>query len=114
MRLPYDSLAADGMKALGGVYAYVLRCGLEKPLVEHQCLHPDGDLLPAAARLLGYPRGQGMKVAPSGAMTTATLSVADHDTSSFTTPLPMRSMRLGEASDRAWFISRACEGDMCP
>jgi AhpD family alkylhydroperoxidase len=34
MRLPYDSLAADGMKALGGVYAYVMRCGLEKPLVD--------------------------------------------------------------------------------
>jgi AhpD family alkylhydroperoxidase len=34
MRLPYDTLAADGMKALGGVYAYVLRCGLEKPLVD--------------------------------------------------------------------------------
>ena len=34
MRLPYDTLAADGMKALGGVYAYVGRCGLEKPLVD--------------------------------------------------------------------------------
>ncbi len=34
MRLPYDTLAADGMKALNGVYAYVLRCGLEKPLVD--------------------------------------------------------------------------------
>jgi AhpD family alkylhydroperoxidase len=34
MRLPYDTLAADGMKALGGVYAYVSRCGLEKPLVD--------------------------------------------------------------------------------
>jgi AhpD family alkylhydroperoxidase len=34
MRLPYDTLAADGMKALGGVYAYVTRCGLEKPLVD--------------------------------------------------------------------------------
>jgi AhpD family alkylhydroperoxidase len=34
MRLPYDTLAPDGMKALGGVYAYVLRCGLEKPLID--------------------------------------------------------------------------------
>jgi AhpD family alkylhydroperoxidase len=34
MRLPYDTLAADGMKALGSVYAYVMRCGLEKPLVD--------------------------------------------------------------------------------
>jgi AhpD family alkylhydroperoxidase len=34
MRLPYDILAATGLKALGGVYAYVLRSGLEKPLVD--------------------------------------------------------------------------------
>jgi AhpD family alkylhydroperoxidase len=34
MRLPYDTLAAEGMKALGGVYAYVLHCGLEKPLID--------------------------------------------------------------------------------
>lgn len=34
MRLPYDTLAADGLKALGRVYAYVSRCGLEKPLVD--------------------------------------------------------------------------------
>ena len=34
MRIPYDTLAPDGMKALGGVYAYVMRCGLEKPLVD--------------------------------------------------------------------------------
>jgi AhpD family alkylhydroperoxidase len=34
MRLPYDVLAADGLKALAGVHAYVLRCGLEKPLVD--------------------------------------------------------------------------------
>jgi AhpD family alkylhydroperoxidase len=34
MRLPYDTLAADGMKALGSVYAYVMHCGLEKPLVD--------------------------------------------------------------------------------
>ena len=34
MRLSYDTLAADGMKALGGVYVYVMRCGLEKPLVD--------------------------------------------------------------------------------
>ncbi|TPG18821.1 carboxymuconolactone decarboxylase family protein [Sphingomonas koreensis] len=34
MRIPYDTLAADGMKALGGVYAYISRCGLEKSLVD--------------------------------------------------------------------------------
>ena len=34
MRLPYDTLAAEGLKALGGVYAYVLRSGLEKPLID--------------------------------------------------------------------------------
>jgi AhpD family alkylhydroperoxidase len=34
MRLPYDTLSADGLKALGGVYGYILRCGLEKPLVD--------------------------------------------------------------------------------
>jgi AhpD family alkylhydroperoxidase len=34
MRLPYDTLAADGMKALAAVYSYVLKCGLEKPLVD--------------------------------------------------------------------------------
>jgi AhpD family alkylhydroperoxidase len=34
MRIPYDTLAPDGMKALGGVYAYVMRCGLEKSLVD--------------------------------------------------------------------------------
>jgi AhpD family alkylhydroperoxidase len=34
VRLPYDALAPEGLKALGGVYAYVLRCGLEKPLVD--------------------------------------------------------------------------------
>ena len=34
MRLPYDTLAVDGLKALGGVYAYVQRCGLEKQLVD--------------------------------------------------------------------------------
>lgn len=34
MRIPYETLAPDGMKALGGVYAYVLRCGLEKQLVD--------------------------------------------------------------------------------
>jgi AhpD family alkylhydroperoxidase len=33
MRLPYDTLAADGMNALSNVYAYVQRCGLEKKLV---------------------------------------------------------------------------------
>lgn len=34
MRIPYDTLAPDGIKALGGVYAYIMRCGLEKPLVD--------------------------------------------------------------------------------
>lgn len=34
MRIPYETLAPDGMKALGGVYGYVTRCGLEKPLVD--------------------------------------------------------------------------------
>jgi AhpD family alkylhydroperoxidase len=34
MRLPYDILAKDGMKALGGVYAYILSCGLEKSMVD--------------------------------------------------------------------------------
>jgi len=34
VRLPYDTLIPDGVRALGGVYAYVLRCGLEKPLVD--------------------------------------------------------------------------------
>jgi AhpD family alkylhydroperoxidase len=34
MRLPYDTLSADGLKALSGVYGYILRCGLEKPLVD--------------------------------------------------------------------------------
>jgi AhpD family alkylhydroperoxidase len=34
MRLPYDKLAPEGVKALGSVYAYVLRCGLEKPLID--------------------------------------------------------------------------------
>ena len=34
MRLPYDTLAPEGLKALDGVYAYVSRCGLEKPLID--------------------------------------------------------------------------------
>ena len=34
MRLPYETLAPDGMKALAGVYGYVMRCGLEKSLVD--------------------------------------------------------------------------------
>jgi len=34
MRLPYDILAADGLKALGGVYGYIAKCGLEKRLVD--------------------------------------------------------------------------------
>ena len=33
-RASYDTLAAEGMKALGGVYMYVARCGLEKSLVD--------------------------------------------------------------------------------
>jgi AhpD family alkylhydroperoxidase len=33
-RAPYDTLAAEGMKALGGVYMYVVRSGLEKSLVD--------------------------------------------------------------------------------
>src|SRR4051812_5353600 len=34
LRLPYDELAAQGMKALGGVYAYIGRSGLPKPLID--------------------------------------------------------------------------------
>ena len=34
MRLPYDTLAPAGLRALGGVHAYVLGCGLEKSLVD--------------------------------------------------------------------------------
>jgi AhpD family alkylhydroperoxidase len=34
VRLPYDTLVPDGLKALGGVYAYVLCCGLEKSLID--------------------------------------------------------------------------------
>lgn len=34
MRLPYETLAPEGLKALGGVYGYIRRCGLEKPLVD--------------------------------------------------------------------------------
>ena len=33
-RASYETLAAEGMKALGGVYDYVARCGLEKTLVD--------------------------------------------------------------------------------
>ena len=33
-RASYETLAAEGMKTLGGVYMYVARCGLEKPLVD--------------------------------------------------------------------------------
>lgn len=33
-RAPYDSLVPEGMRALGGVYAYVARCGLEKTLTD--------------------------------------------------------------------------------
>jgi AhpD family alkylhydroperoxidase len=33
-RAPYETLAAEGMRALGGVDTYVARCGLEKPLVD--------------------------------------------------------------------------------
>lgn len=34
LRAAYQTLAADGMKALGGVYASVARSGLPKPLVD--------------------------------------------------------------------------------
>lgn len=34
MRIPYEKLAADGMKAMAGVYAYTLKCGIEKRLVD--------------------------------------------------------------------------------
>jgi len=34
MRLPYDTLAHDGVKALGSVYTYIARCGLEKALID--------------------------------------------------------------------------------
>lgn len=34
MRLPYETLAPDGMKALGGLYAYILHCGLDRTLVD--------------------------------------------------------------------------------
>lgn len=34
MRLRYDTLAAEGVKALGGVYGYISRCGLEKQLID--------------------------------------------------------------------------------
>lgn len=34
MRIPYDILAADGLKALGSVYSYILKCELEKPLID--------------------------------------------------------------------------------
>lgn len=33
-RLDYNSFAPDGMKALGGVHAYVGRCGLPKELID--------------------------------------------------------------------------------
>ncbi len=33
-RAPYETLAAGGMKALGGVYSYVAGCGLEKTLLD--------------------------------------------------------------------------------
>jgi AhpD family alkylhydroperoxidase len=34
MRIPYEKLAPEGMKAMAGVYAYVLKCGIEKRLVD--------------------------------------------------------------------------------
>lgn len=34
MRIPYETLAPDGMRALGGVHGYISRCGLEKLLVD--------------------------------------------------------------------------------
>ena len=33
-RLDYDNLAPEGVRALGGVYAYISRSGLEKSLVD--------------------------------------------------------------------------------
>jgi AhpD family alkylhydroperoxidase len=33
-RLPYETLAQDGLKALGAVYLYVAKCGLPKPLID--------------------------------------------------------------------------------
>ncbi len=33
-RLDYTTVAADGMKALGGVHAYVAQCGLPKALID--------------------------------------------------------------------------------
>ncbi|GJE62105.1 carboxymuconolactone decarboxylase family protein [Methylobacterium trifolii] len=33
-RLDYESQSPDGLKALGGVYAYVAKCGLNKALVD--------------------------------------------------------------------------------
>lgn len=33
-RAPYQTLAAEGLRALGGVYSYVAKCGLEKPLLD--------------------------------------------------------------------------------
>ncbi len=33
-RASYETLVPEGMKALGGVYAYVARCGLEKSLID--------------------------------------------------------------------------------
>src|ERR1700761_522005 len=33
-RAPYETLAADGMRAVGSVYNYVAHCGLEKSLVD--------------------------------------------------------------------------------
>ncbi|WP_406857669.1 carboxymuconolactone decarboxylase family protein [Alsobacter sp. KACC 23698] len=34
LRLDYQALSAQGMKALGALYGYVSGCGLEKPLVD--------------------------------------------------------------------------------
>lgn len=34
MRIPYETLAPDGMKALASLYGYIMRCGLERPLVD--------------------------------------------------------------------------------
>jgi AhpD family alkylhydroperoxidase len=34
MRIPYDILAAEGLRALGSVYSYILKCELEKPLID--------------------------------------------------------------------------------
>ena len=50
MRLPYGLLANEGLKALGGVYAYIVSRALEKPLVD--------SCWPAERRVGWTPRNQ--------------------------------------------------------